>query len=209
MLNPTPRRKAKPAPAPIRTGSYAAATAPLLQGRRSNKTQGFLEGIVADPASRQQVLWDHALTDLPGGRTFAAFKQALASPEGPRLIDEYARANHLDRAPTREQYAQAMYEQARARFMARAAQNPGLNLFEGAPMEAYSRYQMEQGNDNLLNGAASEGMAPSAAELRRSYAKYADPGSMKVAPGAVGVVRRVAPAQQPAAPVPRRRMASR
>jgi hypothetical protein len=181
-----PRRSSSPS-AP--TGRYS--TAPHTQGPGSNQTRAYLADVVATRGN-EQLLWDNALNDLPGNRTYAQFKQALASPEGPKLLDAYARENRLNTPPTREQYAQAQFQAAQQRFLQRADQNPGQNLFAGAPHDAYSAQARAAFINNTLDGAASTGMAPSAAEQRRTYNQQADPGAQYIAPGMA--VRRVVPA---------------
>lgn len=192
-----PRRKEQPE----RTGTYNNAR--LTQGAGDNKTRATLAEIAAQRGN-QQLLWDNALTDLPGNRTYAQFKQALASREGPALLDAYARENRLQALPTREQYAQAQFQAAQQRFWQRADAEPGKDLFGGAPLDAYRAQAGAQFVDNTLSGAASEGMAPSQAELARYYQKTENPG-MSVAPGMT--IRRAAPSQP--AVVPRRSIAAR
>lgn len=130
-----PRRTIKGTPA--RTGSYAAGTTAQLQGKASNKTQQYLDALdAADPG--RQAFYQAALSDIPHPlqpgqqMSYGQLQELLRTSQAPQALESYAASRRLPKAPTAGEYQQAMFDEANARLLERAAAAPGEYAFPPA-----------------------------------------------------------------------------
>ncbi|WP_460499567.1 hypothetical protein, partial [Hymenobacter agri] len=122
------------APRTIHAGSYTAGTTPQLHGRASNKTLQYLADMEPTDAG-QQAFWREALTGIPhpldANQTlnYGQLQDLVHGPQGAAAVDAYAAANKLTARPAAATYQQAMFDQAKARLLVRAAEKPGEYAF--------------------------------------------------------------------------------
>lgn len=208
----SPNQPTRVIKAALPRSNYAATTAPLVQGKASNKTAQYLaEMLPTDPG--QQGFYGEALNDIPhplqaGQRlNYRELQAVLNGPQRAQALNAYAAANRLGKV-TAAQMQQAEFDQARARLDVRGAATPGSLAFppaaDAARRAPNTATAIAHGNYAQPQGGA---VVDAAALAQRAADLPVDAGLM-AAPGmAVKLLRGAAPA--PAARVLRGNIATR
>ena len=173
----------------VPTGSYAASTAPQLQGRAGNKTTQYLDAMLPnDPGA--QGFHREALTGIPHplnpGQTmnYGQLQDLLHGPHGAAALESYRATHRLDKMPTADDVQRVAFDQARADLLARAAQKPGELAFpasaDAARRAPNTAQQMAHGN---FLAADAPGQVVNGVMQAQRYADLPVDGTAYAAPG--------------------------
>jgi len=179
-----------------KTGSYAASTAPQLQGKRQSKSQQDLNEMSANYADDGAAI----RSVIPvGNQSYTDFQRTRKSPAGQKAKEDYETSNKLPRL-TDADYQGRVYKQGLGTLSKTASDNPGTSVFtdtaKDAAYGAKNKTSMEMGNQ--VSG--SNGSVVDKASLANRSSRMST-GSAYTAPG-MGIQTRTTKVKPEVIPTP-------
>lgn len=170
----------------IKTGSYAAGTAAQVQGKGSNKTQQYLDGIDPhDPGQqgfyREALQVPHPQTGQP--MSYGQLQDAMNGPHKAQMLEAYAAQQRLDKTPTADAYLQAMFDHGKADLVQRGAATPGAYAFPASADVARRAPATARAIAHGNYVAPAQGVMQDAPALAQRYEDVAGVDNAYAAPG--------------------------
>jgi hypothetical protein len=164
-------------PGKIKTGSYAGATTPSVQGKGTNKTVEHLRSMELDGANAGAALRKAAPV---GAGSYEDFQKNRHTPQGQAEKEAYEVANKLPRLSDAD-YQQRRFDQSVSTLAKKATVVPDSSLFSGAPTDAAYAAQrsrsLTQGNyADTGNAAATTASLADRSSKMQVDSAYAAPG---------------------------------